>query len=67
MKKKDLPFMPEYYDRYINLCDDKDIVDVLSESTVKINDEFVEKMKSGLFCCKQNVNLQNLRPKKRSP
>ncbi|ANQ52073.1 DinB family protein [Flammeovirga sp. MY04] len=46
MKKKDLPFMPEYYDRYIDLCEDKDIVDVLSETLVNINEDSVEKMRA---------------------
>ncbi|OHX64233.1 DinB family protein [Flammeovirga pacifica] len=46
MKKKDLPFMPEYFDRYIDLCEDKDIVDVLSETLVNINEDSVEKMRA---------------------
>ncbi|NLR93720.1 MULTISPECIES: DinB family protein [Flammeovirga] len=45
MKKKDIPFMPEFYDRYINLCEDKDVVDVLSETLVNINMDNVEKMR----------------------
>ncbi|AZQ65422.1 DinB family protein [Flammeovirga pectinis] len=44
MNKKELPFMPEYFDRYINLTEDNNVVDVLSESITKINSDFVEQL-----------------------
>ncbi|MBB6463620.1 DinB family protein [Flammeovirga kamogawensis] len=44
MNKKELPFMPVFFDRYINLTDDNNVIDILSESISKLNSDFVEKL-----------------------
>ncbi|KXX71252.1 DinB family protein [Flammeovirga sp. SJP92] len=47
MKKKDLPFMPDFFDRYINKVDDKlSVIDALSETIVTIDAEFVADLKA---------------------
>lgn len=46
MKKKELPFMPDFFDRYINLVDDKlSVIDALSETIVTIDADFVSDLK----------------------
>lgn len=43
MKKKELPFMPIFFDRYINKVDDKlSVIDALSETIVLIDADFVQ-------------------------
>ncbi|WP_044208865.1 DinB family protein [Flammeovirga sp. OC4] len=56
MRKKDLPFMPNFFDRYINKVDDKlSVIDALSETIVKIDADFVADLKA----LKMNVYAPN--------
>lgn len=56
MKKKDRPFMPKFFDRYISKVDEKlSVIDALSETIVKINADFV----SDLAKLKMNVYAPN--------
>jgi hypothetical protein len=44
MKRNELPFMPEYHDRYIMKTDDVDILDAIQMSIDELTPEFVSKL-----------------------
>jgi hypothetical protein len=46
MKKTSLIHLPEYFDRYINLCDDVDLLEALQTSITEITKEEITKWKS---------------------
>lgn len=46
MKKTALTQLPEYFDRYINLCDDVDLLEALQNSITEITNEEITKWQS---------------------
>lgn len=46
MKKSELTQLPEYFDRYINLCDDVELLDALNNSIAEITTEEIAKWKA---------------------
>ncbi len=46
MKKSSLPYLPEYFDRYINLADDVDLLDALQIAINEITPEKITKWKA---------------------
>lgn len=46
MKRSELASLPEYFDRYINLCDDVELLEALQNSSTEITKEEIAKWKA---------------------